>query len=81
MTAHAAVQFSGSFTRPVEPPTPKAVGDRFTFRSGHASVAIHDGKLCEIVECHEGAGYPYTIWFVGTPYREMATDRELESLA
>jgi hypothetical protein len=60
MTIHAPVKYSGSFTRPAEPPTPKAVGDKFVFRSSHHSVAEMSGERVEIVEVHD-KGFPFTV--------------------
>jgi hypothetical protein len=62
MTAHASVKYSGSFTRPAEPPTPKAIGESFRFVSDHWSVNERSGQVCTIVECHE-QGWPFVIAF------------------
>lgn len=58
----AAVQYSGSYTRPAEPVTPKAVGSRWLFRSEHWSVNERSGQACTIVEANE-SGWPYVIAF------------------
>lgn len=77
MTA-TAVKYSGPYTRPVDPPTKKNVGDKFVFRSSHHTVYEMSGERVEIVECHEH-GFPYTVATPGGK-RFQAVDGELEEL-
>jgi hypothetical protein len=62
MTAHAPVKYSGSFTRPAEPPTPKAIDSTWRFVSDHWSVNERSGQVCTIVEANE-KGWPFVVVF------------------
>jgi hypothetical protein len=79
MTAHAPVMHSGSYTRPAEPPTPKAVGDSFRFVSAHLSVKERSGQVCTVVEAHD-KGWPFVIEFADTK-RCNAVHSELREIS